>query len=295
MSRLGVVFVIAALAIGCLAIGAAGCSSVRGTAPVSIDQGSPDSVAKAYQQAYEERNFAAMMACIKPSQQGRVDPGLVVAKEFSDQVMTVSDLTRDRFGDELADELVRMCGRVLRSPFDVTEEDGLNWDRITFDVRGDTARLLLDRRPHHGVPRFERVRGKWFIAQNYEETPSTPMIGAGLLRAYYRQGMEELKTLEDHLRHHRVNEEDLWELLLVNEGEPRGGAVVQGMQIKVSTIRGPVFRQRTVPANPLIFSVTASYARSQVSPICWYMPSMGLGEGIVVKIDGEEIAQPPHA
>lgn len=272
-----------------MTLGLAGCATVRGTAPVSIDQTSPKALLASFHEAVEAENYAAQLECVAPRFQGAFDWVLVNGKKLKEKQSRLERLIRSRIGPDEADWYGQQQSRygVFPSPLAPAVQEALvDWKRIAITVKGNKAWVQV--RPSQLRSSMEMINGKWYLTP-FEEAGRGSKIGSYLSASVLFDGFaRQLRELEGDIRAGRINKENFWGLF-GHADVAQGGPPVSGVSIVLAP-RGLIAYRKN---DPLRFVVIVWEMKEDVK-VCWLIPQGGLGENVTVELDGAAIPQPAH-
>ena len=276
-----------------------GCATVRGSAPVNIDQSSPQAVAASYQEGLESENYAAMLECVEPCIQAEFDRLLVARRRAIEKVRAVAVVIAEKIGRKEAEFYRSLPGQIAAfTPFwELVGGAKVNWSRVHFKVEGDMALARTDAGP---LAYFRRIGRKWYLGGTKDRGSFGKLM--------YEAILWHLKTLaanaDRHAREIRtgtIHKGNFYPKVMAAdaaEAERLGrwaaipyGPPVDGVRIRLTT-SAPAFRKD----ERIRFIINIKYETDE--PICWRMPGMGpndsrrLGENVVLEIDGKPIPQP---
>lgn len=273
--------------IAAMALALAGCGTVRGTAPVNIDQSSPKALLVSFHEAVQAENYAAQLECVVPRFQGAFDWILVNGKKLKEKQSRLERLIRTKIGELEADWYRREQSnrRIYPSPLALAVQEGeIDLRRVRITVRGDKAWVQV--RPSQLRSSMEMINGKWWLTP-FEEPGRGSKIASYLSASVLFEGFaRQIGQLEADIRAGRINKENFWRLL-GHADVVQGGPQVSG----VSIVLAPRWLIAYRKSDPLKFWVRAEALEENVR-VCWLIPGGGLGENVTVDLDGVAIPQP---
>jgi hypothetical protein len=268
----------------CAILGGCGANGDLGSPRTVVNHGSPTVVLMSFQKAYESRDFAGMLACMKPEEKASYRPLFQLAKAHWDATQAVSSALDRKFGEGLARVFVAETRCLIESPLGSKEQDA-RWNCDVFRADGEW-RVVVNGEVRHGIGVCEKG-GKWYVQSGWPD--DVPRVGRGELDAYYQPQIRRLEGLAEAIRRSGVSEKEIYRIILDRGGEVNYGEPTDNVAIELRPLRGPVYDHGL----PMTFRVTWYFEEGD-SPRIWRMPSLGLGEGIILEIDGETLVQPAH-
>ena len=202
-------WVVALVSLWAAVIAQTGCATVRGTAPVNIDQSSPQALARSLHEAAVNDNYAAMLECMEPAYQGLYDEFLVALKGVRQKMDMLVAVVWEKFGYEQA-ERVRRTWHFPISPFVSIVEDGrVDWKKVRFLHPKDNMAYIwiVD----DGRMTLRKIGTRWFIAGDTEGY--VPHLNEEM-KAGYRHAAPEYQKLIDRIRKSQVTTRDAEETTL---------------------------------------------------------------------------------
>ena len=275
-----------------------GCATVRGTAPVRIEQDSPQALARSFHEAATSKNFAAMLECMEPDKQALYDSLLVAARRFWEKVVPLAKLIEEKIGpDEAKRFLDGARENVLPSPFaEAVVGNKVNWSRVDFNVEAGKASASID-----GITWFQAttIDGKWYMTHAYDNVSFEEVVRSR--RTQFEAAAAASHTYSRRIRSGKINKDNVnEELFHIDKGErerqarwaatPYGPALA-GVRIRMTAAR-KVFRKD----ERMWFHVAVKYDGDD--RICWWIPGIGpegswsLGQNTLLEIDGKAVKRP---
>jgi hypothetical protein len=268
----------------CVILAGCGANGDLGCPRTVVNHESPTTVLTSFQRAYESRDFAGMLACLKSEDRASYRHLFQLARAHWDATEAVSSALEREFGEELAQIFVDETRPLIKSPLGSKgQNDGENRDVFRVDGEG---RVVVRGEVRHGLGVCEKG-GKWYVQSGWPD--DMPRMGRGELDAYYRPHISRLERLAEAICSSGLSEREMYRIILDRGGEVDYGKCTDNVAIELRPLRGPVYDHEM----PMTFRVTWCFEEGE-SPRIWRMPSLGLGEGIVLEIDGEILAQPAH-
>jgi len=265
-----------------LGLGVTGCSSLALSGP-PIDNTTPQAVCKTFREAYERREFGRMLQCVDPEYRGEVRGILEVEQDRWDLAREVAALVADRYGSELGKAFIECFRPGIEEPLRVAAKDGrVNWSEITYGINGDRASILVKGEPTGNYDLRDRGRG-WFIVPSRPDQPG-PRVSPEFYRAFAGEDFSRLRDLRRGLKDGHKGRDDVMDIVsgswALEDGPPTDGV---RLQICLGG-RERVLRH----AGPRTFRAAAGFSDA----VYWRMPTCGLGDGILLELDGNLVPQP---
>jgi len=147
-----------------------GCT-VRGTGPVNIDHSSPKTLLRDFHAAAAATNYAGMLACMVPAEQGKYDADLIAHKEYTDKLARLVNVIDRKIGEQEAEAFRRQVysrTQGVPSPLDHAVENGrINWDRVRINIKDDEAMVFISGRTGYSAI-CRKTDELWYITRDYD-------------------------------------------------------------------------------------------------------------------------------
>lgn len=262
-----------------------GCESVRGTAPVNIDQSTPRTLMVSYEKAIQARNFAEVLACWPPRYRPHIDPILVETRRHWKLSEAMGNRIREKFGNVEGDWFDKGGDKPLLSPFRDARVDGnVDWSRIELVLGQDSAQPRIGGRDLD-FP-MQRINGKWYVIWELDSLSSAAHSAAGdlrFLKAWRRGHRESVRRVKDP----RYTKTDFWYDMWNDDALP--GPKTSGVEMTVSPWAGCITYRKD---DALKFQVRVWGTAG--TKLCWRVPKGGSGENVTVEVDGEPVELRPQ-
>lgn len=277
-----------------------GCATVRGTAPVNIDQSSPQGLAVSFHEAVQSKNFAAMLQCMEPSKRGEFDSVLVARRRLAEKTERLAKLIEEKIGRKHAEMyLQKISDTAMFSPFFGPVEDGkVDWSEVKFKVEGNRASASIDGETSF---HFKMIKGKWYMTR----APQEDTFSGWIMRQAVRSRLDAMAAAADHrargITNGTINKDNFYEKMFgvdKDEGERLSryaatpyGPAVDGVRIRLTTWAAAFGKGERI-----WFSMEIKYETDDW--VCWWHPGTGpgystwLGENVVLELDGRPLPQP---
>ena len=291
-------WVVAFLALCMPMIMHAGCATVRGSAPVNIDQSSPKALAASFHDAVESENYAAMLECAEPASQPEFDRILVAFRRSARKIRAVAKMIEEKIGRDEAEEYRTHLEEFteFRTLSEAVEGGKVDWSKVKFKVDGNRASATIG---GETVGLYKKIDGKWYIAGSVESRFARWMYQATL-----KQLDMQAAAADRHargIRNGTINKGNFIQKVMgVDEAEGERlarwratpwGPAVDGVRIRLTTWAPAFYKDERIR-----FSIEIKYETDEA--VCWRIPGMGpndsrgLGRNVVLEIDGKAIPQP---
>jgi hypothetical protein len=266
-----------------LGLGVTGCSSLALSGP-PIDNTTPQAVCKTFREAYERREFGRMLQCFDPEYRGQIRGILEVEQERWDLAQEVAQIVADRYGYELGKEFLECFRPGISEPLgEAVTEGKVNWSEVSYETTGQRANIVIRGEPTWDYA-LRKMSGGWYITPSRPDPPGTRVITPELYRAFAGEDFSGLRDLRRELKDGHKSRDDVIDIVsgswALEDGPPTDGVRLQiclGGRERVLRHAGP----RTFRA-----------AAGSSDPVYWKMPTCGLGDGILLELDGNLVPQP---
>jgi hypothetical protein len=258
---------------------------------MQVRHDTPHNVLSDYYAAYRERDFAAMLACTAPSQRSRAAPALELADEHWEAVCELANAIATHEDSRAAELFMKRQRPILPFPMEEAVSNGelgeLDWASIEIERKDKTAGIVVDGIQERDV-KLERVNDQWYVS-HVDAGNDLPLVGALFLRMFYGPGIQKLRDVTRKLKEEPVPSWELYDYILPSPDVLEFGPVTDNLSIGLRLIDGPTHTL----SEPFTFEVYWEWPDID-DPRVWKMPMLGLGEGVVVELDGQEVGQPTH-